>query len=249
MKDKYRIQYELDKFVSFAGKQIGADIAYVDTSTGERLAEGRVNIDFNKYGEVETSSLDIRNQAPEVFNSVFNQHKDGQKGALQLAHITVTHTKRLLENIANDLPGHVHFHAVENNITPKIERAYINEFEDEGFAIYELEIDVDGKKYDAILNLSKDEDGKYRVSKDGDSYDIVGGLDGTNKEIKEAIEAKIKSAYGEKAYEEGYGLKATEAVLDILQTKIDTKLESDQRPKEPELAKKQKKGKNLGLSM
>lgn len=235
MIDRFRIQYELDRLVTFDGGHTGADIAYVDTLTNEKLAEGRVNIDFNKYGEIKTSALDFINQAPEVF-------AHGGSADLDRA-------ERFLENIGDDLPGHVRFHAVENSITPKIERAYINEFEDEGFAIYELEIDVDGKKYDAILNLSKDEDGKYRVSKDGDSYDIAGGFDGTNKEIKEAVEAEIKSVYGEKAYEEGYGLRATEVVLGLLEEKIDARLESDQRSKEPEMSKKKNKDKGFGMSM
>ncbi|MCH4813130.1 hypothetical protein [Vreelandella neptunia] len=253
MIDRYKIQYELDKFVSFAGSQIGADIAYVDTLTDEKLAEGRIKVDFNKYGEIETPALDVINQASEVFTH------GGSEGAMYRA-------ERLLENIGDDLPSHVRFNAVENNITPKIERAFINEFEGElvdkfnsegeeigsvntSFAIYELDIDVDGKQYQAVLNLTKDEDGKYSVSKDGDSYDIAGGFDGTNKEIKEAVENDIKALYGEKAYEEGYGLKATEAVLDILEQKIDNKLESNQRVKEPELAKKQKKDKGFGMSM
>lgn len=236
MIDRYKIQYDLDKFVSIAGKEIGANIAYVDTLTDEKLAEGRVKLEFNEYGEIKTPALDVINQSPEVFTH------GGEAGAVYRAG-------RFLENVGDDLPSHVRFNAVENNITPKIERAFINEFEDEGFAIYELDIDVDGKRCNAVLNLTKDEDGKYSVSKDGDSYDIAGGFDGTNKEIKEAVENDIKALYGEKAYEEGYGLKATEAVLDILEQKIDNKLESDQRVKEPGLAKKQKKDKGFGMSM
>ncbi|WP_172116701.1 hypothetical protein [Halomonas hibernica] len=234
MIDRFRIQYDLDKFVSITGKQIGADIAYVDTLTDEKLAEGRVNLEFNEYVEIETPALDVINQASEVFT-----HGGSERATYR--------AERLLENIGDDLPSHVRFNAVENNITPKIESAFINEFEKEGFAIYELDIDVDGKQYQAVLNLAKDEDGEYIVSKDGDSYDIAGGFDGTNKEIKEAVENDIKALYGEKAYEEGYGLKATEAVLDILEKKIDTRLEHDQIPEEPK--QKQKKSKGFGMSM
>jgi hypothetical protein len=266
MIDRYKIQFELDSLVSIEEEHIGANIAYVDILTNEKLAEDRINIDFNEYGEVENNAIDIENQAPEVFSSVINQHRDGQKGALWLAHISITHAQSLIENIGDVLPQHIKFHAVENNITPKIERAFINEIEGElvdkfnsegevigsvntSFAIYELDIDINGKRCNAVLNLTKDEDGKYHVSKDSDSYDIAGDFDGTNKEIKEAVENDIKALYGEKAYEEGYGLKATEAVLDILQEKIDTRLEHDQIPEEPKQKQKQKKSKGFGMSM
>lgn len=233
MIDRYRVQYDLDKFVSIAGKEIGANIAYVDTLTDEKLAEGRVKLEFNEYGEIETPALDVINQSPEVFTH------GGEAGAVYRAG-------RFLENVGDDLPSHVRFYAVENNIKPEITKAEISEF-NEGFALYELDIELDGKKYDAVLNLNKDQDGNYKISKDGDSYDIAGGYDGTNKEIKEAVENDIKALYGEKAYEEGYGLKATESVLDILEKKIDTRLEHDQMPEEPK--QKQKKSKGFGMSM
>ncbi|MGP9656170.1 hypothetical protein [Halomonas sp. AOP35-4E-18] len=233
MIDRYRVQYDLDKFVSIAGKEIGANIAYVDTLTDEKLAEGRVKLEFNEYGEIETPALDVINQSPEVFTH------GGEAGAVYRAG-------RFLENVGDDLPSHVRFYAVENNIKPEITKAEISEF-NEGFALYELDIELDGKKYDAVLNLNKDQDGNYKISKDGDSYDIAGGYDGTNKEIKEAVENDIKALYGEKAYEEGYGLKATESVLDILEKKIDTRLEHDQIPEEPK--QKQKKSKGFGMSM
>lgn len=247
MIDRFKIDYEMDSFV--AGNDIDTNLAYIDTLTGDKLAEARVNIEYNGYQELETTSLDIVNQAPEFFEEIakHNGHTDND---IFKQHCIVTNAKRLAENLNDDLPQHVNFHNVKDNIDVEIKKAEINEFKDEGFALYELTIAVGDKEYEAVLNLNKDDEGEYYVSHDGDSYDLHGGYDGTNKQIKEAVENEIKSVYGEKNFEEK-GMKAVDSVLLKLELNVEDRLfDSQFDDKEVEEPKqKQKKSKSFGMSM
>lgn len=100
MIDRFKIQYDLISIEE--GGVVNTDIAYVDTLTGDKLVEGKIDIEANEYGELETSPLDIVNQAPEFFEEIA-KHNGQYDDDMYKQHTINSKAQRLAENLNDDI--------------------------------------------------------------------------------------------------------------------------------------------------
>ena len=247
MIDRFRIQHDLISLDESG--VVNADIAYVDTLTGDKIVEGKIDIEANKYGELETSPLDIVNQAPEFFEEIakHNGHYDND---IYKQYTINSQAQRLAENLNDEIGDFIQERRLELGLenVVGIEDLEIEPIHGE---IEEIE---KGKEFTLTqsfhiisgendINLAFYKEYQFSIDEDGDPSRL---RDVEFSEINQETKNLLESEFGENIIEDLVS-NIDDTAYVITNNILDNLYEGYTEAQKEE--KKQKKSKGFGMSM